>query len=136
MHSLMRFSVPLALAIVLVASLGVPTYAAPVIGGYGTLTLIGSPTPTTCQGQHCYQITFKNNLAAAIVPAVVFFVVHNSAGQTVFMSAATVNFDPSATSSAFPLIYGLGSGTYNATFFATNSGGVGISAPVTLSFTI
>jgi hypothetical protein len=136
MHSFVRFSVPVAMVIVLIASFSVPTYAAPVVGGYGTLTLVNPPTPSTCQGQRCYQVTFKNNLAASIVPALVFFVVHNSAGQTVLMSLATVNFDPSATSSAFPLVYGLGPGTYNATVFATNSGEVGISAPTFVTFTI
>jgi len=136
MRLLFRFSVPLAIVIVLIASFSVPAYAAPVIGGYSTLTLVNPPTQSTCQGQRCYQVTFKNNVAAPIIPALVFFVVHNSAGQTVLMSLATVSFDASATASAYPLVYGLSSGTYNATVFATNSGEIGISSPTFVSFTV
>jgi hypothetical protein len=125
------------MTVVLIAGSGAPASATvPFVGGYGVLSLVTAPTPCVLQGMHCYQITFKNNLNVSILPVIVYFVVHNTSGQTVLMTAASITMSASATSSAFPVIFGLPSGTYNATFFPTSPDGIGISAPGSVVFTI
>lgn len=125
------------MAAVLIAGSGAPASATvPFVGGYGVLTLVTAPTSCTLQGMHCYQITYKNNLNVSILPVIVYFVVHNSAGQSVLMTTASITMSASATSTAFPVIFGLPSGTYNATFFPTSPGGIGIAAPSSVVFTI
>jgi len=126
-----------AVAVVMIASSGAPASATvPFVGGYGVLSLVSAPTPCVLQGMRCYQITFKNNLNVSILPVIVYFVVHNSAGQTVLMTTATMSLPASATSSAFPVIFGLASGTYNATYFPTSPNGIGIGAPGSVVFTV
>jgi len=70
------------------------------------------------------------------VTAVVYAVVHNSAGQTVSYSTATLQLAAGATGIAYPVLFGLPSGTYSVTVFVTSTSGVAISTSQTVSVTL
>lgn len=70
------------------------------------------------------------------VTGIVFLVIHNYLNQTVEISTATLQLAPTAYGTANPVIFGLASGTYAATFFVTYTNGVAIAATTTESFTI
>src|SRR6266404_4269901 len=70
------------------------------------------------------------------VTGIVYAVVHDYLGQTVEISTATLQLAPGASGTTNPVIFGLASGTYSATFFAIEASGVAISPTTTQSFTI
>jgi hypothetical protein len=70
------------------------------------------------------------------VTGLVFAVVHNYLNQTVEISTATLQLAQGAHGTTNPVIFGLASGTYSATFFATQAGRVAISPTTTQTFTI
>jgi len=67
---------------------------------------------------------------------IIFMVVHNYLGQTVEISTATLQLAAGANGTARPIIFGLPSAIYTATFFVSSTSGVAISTAVTESFTI
>ena len=70
------------------------------------------------------------------VTGIIFVVVHNYLNQTVEISTSTLQLAPTAYGTANPVIFGLASGVYSATFFATQTSGVAISPTTTEPFLI
>jgi hypothetical protein len=100
------------------------------------MTANGAPTQTTIGSNRAVQTSFTNNSNAPLT-AVVYAVVHNSAGQTIAYSTATLTNVPSGGSAtAYDVLFGLPPGTYSVTIFATSTGGTAISGTSTVTVTI
>ncbi len=71
--------------------------------------------------------TYQNNLNAT-TSGIVFVVLHNRAGQTVYFTAASMTITPGGNQTGDLVLYGLTPGaSYNASFFAALFSGVAIS---------
>lgn len=104
--------------------------------GTGTFTAVGAPTETTIGSNKAVQTTFTNNSGSSAT-AIVYAVVHNSAGQTVAYSTATLtNVPGGATATAYNVLIGLAPGTYSVTVFATSMNGSALSGTSTVTATI
>jgi len=110
----------------------------------GTGTGAGACNSTACftQSGAASQVTLGSNQAVSVsytntsnspVTAIVYAVVHNSIGQTVLYSTATLPLAAGATGTGYPIIFGLPSGTYSVTVFATTTNGQAISTTSTVS---
>jgi hypothetical protein len=62
--------------------------------------------------------------------------VHNSAGQTVYYTTATITVAAGGSATAYDVIAGLPSGTYSVTIFAVSTSGTAISTSSTVTVTI
>lgn len=80
------------------------------------------------------QVTYNNGIGGNVT-GIVFAVVHNSLGQTVEISTATLQLQAGANGTAYPVLFGLPSGQYSTTIFAIESSGIAISTTTTLTFT-
>jgi hypothetical protein len=94
-----------------------------------------APTTTTLNNQQTVE-TMYTNTSNAPATAIVYAVVHNSAGQTVSYSTATITVAAGATATAYNVLYGLPPGTYSVTLFATSTSGTSISGTTTTSVTV
>jgi len=92
----------------------------------------GTPSQTTLGSNVAVQITYTNN-SNGPVTAIVYAVVHNSLGQTVAYSTATLPLASGASGTAYPIIFGLPSGSYSVTLFVTSTTGVALSTTSTVS---
>jgi len=103
----------------------------------GTSCFTGSGTPTEQQlgANKAIVATFTNN-SNAPQTAIVYAVVHNALGQTVYYTTATVSPAAGASAQAQLVLFGLPSGSYTATIFVTSTGGTAISTSSTVSVTI
>jgi len=99
------------------------------------LTVTGSPTQTTLGQQPALAVTYTNS-ANAQVTGVVYAVVHNAVGQTVYYTTATITPVAGGTATAYLVLAGLPSGTYSVSYFVENSAGVAISVQGTSSVTV
>ncbi len=82
-------------------------------------------------------VTFANNVQGCNYSGIVFLVAHNTIGQTVYISTATVFLPPSQNVTVYPFIFGLPPGTtLNSTIFMTTFGGSPLSLSTTFVFTI
>jgi hypothetical protein len=100
------------------------------------MTANGAPSQTTIGSNKAVQSSFTNNSNAPLT-AIVYAVVHNSAGQTVAYSTATLTNVPSGGSAtAYDVLFGLAPGTYSVTIFATSTSGTAISGTSTVTVTI
>jgi len=99
------------------------------------LTLTGTPTTITLNGQKTIQATFTNN-SNAPQTAIIYAVIHNANGQTVAYTTATITPATGGQSTAYLVLFGLAPGTYSVTMFGTTTGGVAISSSSTVSVTI
>lgn len=106
-----------------------------VLQGTSTLTASGAATQINLSGAPALQITYNNNVASAVT-GIVYAVVHNAAGQTVYYTTATITPGAGATVTAYLILAGLPSGTYSVTLFAVTPSGVAISATSTATATI
>jgi hypothetical protein len=80
--------------------------------------------------------TFTNN-SNAPQTAVVYAVVRNAAGQTVYYTTATIS--PTANggqAQAQLVLFGLPAGTYSVSLFSTSTGGIAISGTTTVPVTL
>ncbi|MDA4118745.1 MAG: hypothetical protein OK455_10430 [Thaumarchaeota archaeon] len=105
------------------------------IGGTSTWTVVGPPTMLTLEGSPAFQITFHNDLTVSVF-GIVMVVLHNGLGQTVYYTTATTTLTRLGIGPVYAAVVGVPAGSYNATFFAMDSSGVGISAPTTAVFVI
>lgn len=123
-------------SLVLLAGLAIPASAAPLVGGTGNWTVTGAPIVATVASQETVQVTFQNNLNVSVL-GLVGVVVHNSQGQTIFLSASTTLVIPAGQSlTAYAVVFGIASGTYSTTIFAMTPNGVAISAPTTATLAL
>jgi hypothetical protein len=95
----------------------------------GTATLVNQGT------FKAISVSYVNN-SNQTQTAVVYAVVHNAQGQTVSISTATITPAAKATTTAFPVLFGLPSGTYSVTLFVTSTSGLAISTTSTVSVTL
>ncbi len=110
----------------------VPAHASPIATGTDTVTMLNPPTYIACCD--AWQLNYKNNLDSA-VEGIVFAVVHNRAGQTVFYQTATIRPGPGQNvTTYFALYQGLSGGSYNASFFVITPSGVAVSSTTTMCF--
>lgn len=88
-------------------------------------TIVGSPVaPWTCPA--CIQVTYMNNNASQVV-GIVYGTYHNSLGQTIRISTATIRPDAGGTGNAFLVEYGLLPGQYVVDVFVITPSGIAIS---------
>jgi hypothetical protein len=97
---------------------------------------VGQPGIAQFGAYRAFEITWVNNGFTTNVTGIVILVVHNYLGQTVEVSTDVLQLGVGATGTAYPVAFGLVSGTYFATFFAVSSSGVSISTTTTASFTV
>ncbi len=117
--------------LVLLSLPNVPAHASSVAAGTDTPTLLNPPTRIACCS--AYQLNYKNNLDSA-VSGVVYSVVHNGAGQTVFYQTSTIRPGPGQNVTAYFFTLGLISGTYWASICVVTPSGVVISTTSTICF--
>jgi hypothetical protein len=94
-----------------------------------------TPTSTHVGTNPAVQTTYTNT-SNAPVTAIVYGVVHNSAGQTVYYTTATITVAAGGSATAYDVIAGLPSGTYSVTIFAVSTSGTAISTSSTVTVTI
>lgn len=136
MSSSVRKSLLLISGLALLAGLSVPVSASPNVGGTDAWTTLNSPSVTTLQSQTVVVLTFHNNLNITVLGEVVV-VVHNSQGQTIFLSGATtLNIPAGQSLTAYAVVFGVSSGTYNTSLFAISPSGVAISAPISAALSL
>jgi hypothetical protein len=99
------------------------------------MTVSGSSSTVTIGGNKAIQTSFTNN-SNAPVTAIIYAVVHNAAGQTVYYTTATITAPAGGSATAYNVLFGLPSGTYSVTIFATTTSGVAISSASTVSVTL
>lgn len=93
------------------------------------------PTYVQLEAYSSFNIPYVNLFSSASI-GIVFMVVHNYLGQTVEISTATLQLAAGANGTAYPIAFGLASGTYSATFFVTEASGVAIASTSTASFAV
>jgi hypothetical protein len=104
--------------------------------GTACLSVNGTPSVQTLGGNKVLVATFTNN-SNAPQTAVVYAVVHNAAGQTVYYTTATIS--PAASGGqqqAQLVLFGLPAGTYSVSLFSTSTGGIAISGTTTVPVTL
>jgi hypothetical protein len=99
------------------------------------LTASGGSSSTTVGINKAVQTSFTNTSNAPIT-AIVYGVVHNAAGQTVYYTTATITAAAGGSVTAYDIIAGLPSGTYSVTIFAVSTSGTAISTTSTATVTI
>lgn len=75
------------------------------------------PTYVQLGAYSAFKVPYVNVLNTASV-GIVFMVVRNSTYQTVEISTSTLQLGAAANGTAYTIAFGLGPGTYSATFFA------------------
>jgi len=80
-------------------------------------------------------VPFTNNANTAVT-GVVYGVVTNPAGQTLYYTTATITPGAGQTQTAYLTLSGLPHGTYTVNYFVTNTGGVAISASNSITVTL
>jgi hypothetical protein len=104
--------------------------------GTACLSVNGTPTVQTLGSNKVLVATFTNN-SNAPQTAVVYAVVRNAAGQTVYYTTATIS--PTANggqAQAQLVLFGLPAGTYSVSLFSTSTGGIAISGTTTVPVTL
>ena len=96
---------------------------------------ISVPTYGPLNSNPSFAVSY-GNLSNITITGIVFMVIHNSIGQTVFISTATLQLGSDDSGTAYPVAFGLLPGQYQATFFVTQPSGVAISTSSTASFTV
>jgi hypothetical protein len=135
MKTLNALTVLLSLALLVLPNLAAPTVASPFIGGTDAWTLVNSPSVSQVGCCAAGQVVYHNNINVTVL-GIVFMVLHNDMGQTVYFTSATLDIAAGANSTAYEVIFGLPSGNYDATFFAIAPSGVAISAATTATLTL
>jgi len=136
MNRLAALSASVSLAVLMVPSVIAPSEASPFTGGTTGWTIIGQPSVVTLNGYPTAKVNYQNNINVTIALGVVYLVLHNGMGQTLYIKVGTTSNVPSSTNStAFVVLYNVPSGTYSATFFATLPSGTAMSLPTSVSIT-
>lgn len=97
--------------------------------------IVNPPSYTPFGAFDSIEATFTNEFSTNVT-GIVFVVVHNSIGQTVEISTATLPLGAGANGTSYAVIFGLVPGaSYSGNIFVTEASGVAISLTTTLSFT-
>ena len=105
------------------------------IGGTTTWTEMGAPTMVTLQGSPAWVVSFHNDLTVSVL-GIVILVLHNSLGQTVYYTTASMTLTSLGLGSVYVVVAGVPPGSYNARLFAFDPSGVPISAPTSATFVV
>jgi hypothetical protein len=135
MNRLCASSAVITIALLILPGALAPAMASPFTGGTMGWTIIGQPSIVQLNGSPTGKVTFLNNVNTTTL-GLVLLVLHNSVGQTVYITAGTANVASGANSTAYDVIYAVPSGTYTATFFAELPSGTAMSVPTTISITL
>ncbi len=105
------------------------------MGGTDVLTPVVHPAfcPADCTPNVGIKYDYRNNLDVNVT-ATVWWVVHNSLGQTVAIGSGLALF-PAGSNRTGYVVRPLPLGSYNSTVFATTDGGVAISREAYVAFT-
>jgi len=104
--------------------------------GTTCMSVTGTPGVQTLGAYKGIVATYTDNSNAAQT-GVVYAVVHNASGQTVYYTTATISpAGNGGTQVADLILFGLPSGSYTATLFVTSTGGTAISGTTTVSVTL
>jgi hypothetical protein len=125
----------LVFALLLAMSAAQAAHADTSIGGTNVWTMVGSPSFVTTGAYPLGAVSYSNHLSVDLT-AIVIMVLRNNSSQTVYFSTSTVTIAPGAIGTVHVVEFGLGPGTYNATFFAFTFAGVGITLPTSAPFPI
>jgi hypothetical protein len=125
----------ISLAVVVVSSVVAPAAASPFAGGTDAWTIKGQVTVVQLNGYPTGKANYQNNLNVTVL-GIVYVVLHNSAGQTVYINVGTTSPAAGTNSTAFVVIYGVPTGTYSATFFVTLASGPAMSVPTSIPVTL
>jgi len=125
----------IAAALILLPVVVMPATASTFVGGTNAWTLVALPSTVTLRGSPTTEADFLNDLNATTL-GIVLLVVHNSGGQTVYITAGTVSIQAGTNSTAYLTIFGLSSGTYSASVFVMLPSGTAISVPTTVTVSI
>jgi hypothetical protein len=125
----------ISLAVLILPNVVAPAAASPFTGGTDAWTIKGQPTVVTLSGYPTGKANYQNNLNVTVL-GVAYVVLHNAAGQTVYINVGTTSPAAGTNSTAFIVIYGVPSGAYSATFFVTLASGPAMSVPTTVSITV
>ncbi len=109
------------------------SYLSPLSMGTQTLRLVVGPV-VSAPGA-IVEVGYKNN-APYSLSGTVYFVVHNSIGQTVFYSTAAVHPMGGEIVMAYLATSGLPHGEYTASVFAISTNGVAISETSSISYSL
>jgi len=101
----------------------------------GSWGIVGGPTYTSLGAYPSIAATYAN-FGNSTVIGIVFAVIHNSKGQTVEYSTATMALAPGMNGTAQPVVFGLPPGTYSALTFVTMTSGAAISGTAATTFTV
>lgn len=94
-----------------------------------------SPTQLASGGFSAFAVPYTSGVGNTTI-GIVLMVVHNSLGQTVEISTATLELPADGNGTAYPVYFGLAPGTYSGTFFVLTPAGIAISMTTTTSFAV
>ncbi len=95
-------------------------------------TPVGSMHQCQISGLPCISATYANAAGSTTTLGIVYAVLRNSIGQTLLFTTATLTPAAGQSATAYLIIAGLPSGTYNATVFAVNQDNIAISTTATI----
>jgi hypothetical protein len=126
------------LAVLIVPNVITPVAASPFTGGTNGWTIIGQPSLAQLSGlPPTAKANYQNNLNVTIALGLVYVVLHNTVGQTIFVNVGTsTNVAVSKNSTVSVAIFNVPTGTYSATFFAVLPSGAAMSVPTTVQITL
>jgi hypothetical protein len=122
-------------AALLVLSAAQAVQADTFVGGTTAWAMIGSPSYQTTGTVPGAMVEYSNNLSVPVA-AIVMMVLRNNSSQTVYYSTGTITLSSGGSGPVELPEFGVIPGTYNATFFAFTFGGVAISAPTSVLYTL
>jgi hypothetical protein len=97
---------------------------------------VGSPVLSQFGAYQAFKISWVSVGFTANSTGIVLLVIHNYLGQTVEYSTAVIQLPSGANGTSYPIVFGLVSGTYFATFFVIAPSGLSMSATTTASFSV
>ena len=128
----------ISLAVLVVPNVVAPAAASPFTGGTNGWTIIGQPSVAQLSGlPPTAKANYQNNLNVTIALGLVYIVLHNSLGQTIFVNVGTsTNVAVSKNSTVSVAIFNVPTGPYSATFFAVLPSGAAMSVSTTVQITL
>jgi len=111
-----------------------PVSAGTPILNTSSFTVLGTPSVANIGCCPTGQSVWKDNLNVTAL-GLVILVLHASNGQTMYVTAATINPAAGGNATAYDAIFGVPSGTYSATWFVMASSGVAMSTATTETIT-
>jgi len=100
-----------------------------------TCTTPGTSSTTTLNGNPTLVVPFTNNSNQGQT-VIVYGVVHNALGQTVYYTTSTITPGAGGSATAYLVLAGLPHGTYTVSYFAVSASGIAVSTSGTATVTV